>query len=81
MRAQHVFVQMRNEILQIRQATQRSFPVVYENVDVFSNGLALVFLDKKFGFINKAGNVVIPLIYDYASGFSNGLARVYLDGE
>lgn len=33
----------------------------------------------KFGYIDKAGNIVIPFIYDYAAPFSEGLAYVVQD--
>lgn len=54
----------------------------------FSEGLAAVMNDErqepqygmqnngKFGYIDKAGNVIIPFIYDYAAPFSEGLAYV-----
>ncbi len=54
----------------------------------FSEGLAAVMNDDrqenkynlsnngKFGYIDKAGNVVIPFVYDYAAPFSEGLAYV-----
>ncbi len=54
----------------------------------FSEGLAAVMNDDrqqshaflqnsgKFGYIDKAGKVVIPFLYDYAAPFSEGLAYV-----
>lgn len=42
----------------------------------FSSGLAPVTLDKKDGYINPEGEVVIPLEYDEAYCFNCGVARV-----
>ena len=44
----------------------------------FSEGLALVNLNGKWGYVDKIGREVIPFKYDKAYDFSNGLARVYL---
>lgn len=51
----------------------------YENIDPFSEGLALVRLNSKYGFIDKTGKEVIPLKYDNAFDFSEGLALVWLN--
>ena len=47
----------------------------------FSEGLASKKLNKKWGFIDKAGNEVIPFKYDNANDFSEGLASVKLNGK
>ena len=31
---------------------------------------------KKYGYIDKTGNVVIPIEFDFASDFKNGMAYV-----
>ena len=50
---------------------------VYDKVRGFKNGLAPVCKDKKWGYVNEAGEVVIPLEYRDAEVFSNdGLAPV-----
>ena len=48
---------------------------------VFSEGLADVRLNGKWGFIDKSGKVVIPFKYDDALPFSEGFAVVELDGK
>ena len=53
----------------------------YDSVGSFSEGLAEVELNDKWGFIDTMGNVVIPLKYDNAGFFSEGLAGVELDGK
>lgn len=40
----------------------------YEDCYSFSNGLACIKLNGKYGFINKTGQVVIPVIFDYIMG-------------
>ena len=47
----------------------------------YYEGLAMVRLDKKYGFIDKTGKEVIPIKYDYAHFFSKGLALVKLEGK
>lgn len=47
----------------------------------FSDGLAVVKKDGKYGFIDRTGKEVIPLIYDDAYGFYDGLAAVEKDGK
>lgn len=55
------------------------YDIAYE----FSNGLAAVESDDKWGYINTSGEVVIPFQWDGASWFDseNGTASVSLDGE
>jgi len=43
----------------------------------FSEGVASVQIDNKWGFINKKGELVIPCIFDWPYSFSEGLAAVY----
>ena len=47
----------------------------------FSDGLASIKLNNKYGFIDKTGKSVIPCIYDRAGSFSEGLAYVYLNNK
>lgn len=48
----------------------------YEDAKTFSEGLAAVKKDGKWGYIDKTGKTVIPFSYDYAFSFSEGLAVV-----
>ncbi len=48
--------------------------------DRFSDGLAAVYKDDKYGFINKKGKVVIEPAYAFFEDFSEGLALVGEDG-
>ena len=48
----------------------------YEKIGDFSEGLAVVESDGKYGFIDKTGKEVIPLKYDYAEDFYKGSAII-----
>src|SRR5690606_31841971 len=48
----------------------------YDSVWEFTEGLAAVYKDDKWGFIDNTGKVVIPIIYDEVDIFSEGLAKV-----
>lgn len=51
----------------------------YEMQGPFCNGLARVkTADKKWGFIDTTGNVVVPPKYNEVTNFNEGLARVRL---
>lgn len=47
----------------------------------FSEGLAVVKLNEKYGFVDKSGDVVIPIEYDKTALFSEGLAAVKKDDK
>ncbi len=53
----------------------------YDYKGNYYEGLALVKLNDKWGYIDKSGNEVIPIKYDYVDGFSEGLARVNLNDK
>lgn len=48
----------------------------YDEIKPFSEGLAAVKRDDKWGFVNMQGEEVIPCIYELVDEFSNGLAGV-----
>lgn len=56
---------------------------IYDQIGSFNLDLALVILNGKYGFINRAGELVIPAIYDMVKGFSGKTqyARVQLGME
>lgn len=55
-------------------------PCIYNEVESFSEGLALVRIEKdKYGFIDKKGKIVIPLSFSRATSFNNGLALISND--
>jgi hypothetical protein len=51
-----------------------------EVVSRFSEGLAAVKKDGKFGYINLEGALIIDLLYDYAHSFQEGVASVEIGG-
>lgn len=53
----------------------------YPGVRAFSEGLALAYMNGKWGYIDKAGKFVIPPTYDFAESFSDGLAAVGVAGH
>lgn len=56
--------------------TGRLVQPVYDSHGPFSDGLAAVSKDGKFGYIDTKGRTVVPLKYDLAYGFSDGAALV-----
>lgn len=54
---------------------------VYDNLDNYSEGLAVATVNGKDGFIDKTGEFVIEPIFFSAKSFSEGLAAVWKDGE
>jgi|GEM_PF-3288489 len=53
----------------------------YDDAGDFSEGLARVEVDGKYGFVDKEGNEVVSPKYDAAGDFSEGLAGVEVDGK
>lgn len=69
----------------IERATGEKIDAEYDAVSSFSEGLAIVekryrdgdaWWDKKYGYIDETGSIVVPLEYDYVGIFSEGLAAV-----
>jgi|GEM_PF-2236038 len=62
-------------------------PLIYEDADIFSDGLACVKQNGKIGYINTTGEVVIPFEYEingsalFYSRFTNSYAAVIKDGQ
>ena len=56
-------------------------PAKYDYAWPFSEGLARVEINGKYGFIDKTDSMVIPAKYDYAWPFSSGKAKVKLNGR
>jgi hypothetical protein len=47
----------------------------------FEDGMLIVGKDKKWGFINSQGKLVIPMKYDRVSEFNGGCASAQIDGK
>jgi hypothetical protein len=52
---------------------------IYDFASRFSGGLAVVGSNKKFGYVNPQGEMVIPMKYNYATPFVDGYAAVSYD--
>jgi len=50
----------------------------YFSVSNFSEGLAGVNINNKFGYIDKTNNLIIPAKFDGISAFKNGVAQVQI---
>lgn len=55
--------------------------IKYDVIHSYHEHLAVVRLNRKAGYIDKEGKLVIPLKYDFANSFNNGKAKVKLNGE
>ncbi len=51
---------------------------IYDDIQDFSDGLALVVIGGKVGFINKEGVQIVPCKYFFAESFRGGVAKVIL---
>lgn len=60
---------------------KENLPRKYDYTSSFSEGLASVKLNGKWGFIDKSGSEVIPHKFDDVDNFSESLARVKLNGK
>ena len=69
----------------IDQTGKVVIPLVYDNCELFSEGLAVVsagsYPNTKCGFINESGQLVVPMDYDFAVEFSDGLAVIEKNGK
>lgn len=68
-------------LLFLVSTAQRNSDNPYDEVEDYSEGLARVKLDGKYGFINLAKKEVIEIKYAEARDFSYGLAAVSVDGK
>ncbi|MCO7355907.1 WG repeat-containing protein [Riemerella anatipestifer] len=60
-------------------------PFIFEKEEIeyshFSNNLARIKKENKFGFINIENSLIIPCIYDQASNFENGFSLVKIKSK
>jgi hypothetical protein len=63
--------------------TKVILPAEYELITDFSDGLACVVKNGKFGFIDRTGKFVVPMNYNFVieGRFSDGLATVNIGGS
>src|SRR5690606_14275870 len=53
----------------------------YDGADYFSEGLAIIRMNRKLGYINKSNNIIIDIQFDDAKLFHNGKAKVSKGSE
>lgn len=53
----------------------------FEDAGVFSDGLAQVRVNGRWGYIDTEGKISIPATFDEVTPFSNGLALVVVQGK
>lgn len=59
------------------QITPRfAIPPIYEQAEDFSEGIAAVYQDKKWKFIDQHGAKLVPFVYDKVKGFKNSMVAV-----
>lgn len=66
--------------MQAKTSSPYAIEPKYERVQSFSEGLAAVFANEHWGYVDTKGNVVIPLEYDSVLPFREGLAAVASEG-
>jgi tetratricopeptide (TPR) repeat protein len=66
-----------NYIVSNNKSSDKNFETIY----AYSNGIARVKKNKKYGFIDINGSIVIPLIYDDLRDFKNGFAAAKLNSK
>jgi hypothetical protein len=61
---------------------------IYDFVSEFKDGLCLIAINDKYGFINECGELVIPMVYDYSpfyfmyhGHFSDGVTCMFKDSK
>ena len=54
---------------------------MYDRAEPFTDGIAIVVTNGKFGCIDSKGEMVIPVAYEQIGPFLEGLSLVHLDGK
>jgi hypothetical protein len=65
-------------LMQAQKKEKTGIYARYDYVGSFNQGLAKVKLEKKWGYIDSTGNVVVQPKYNEVENFSDGRARVRL---
>jgi hypothetical protein len=63
------------------QCLQLFIPPEYEELEAFSEGLAAVSREGKWGFIDYANRLAIPMQFDKIGNFADGLAPAAIEGK
>ncbi|WP_459195439.1 WG repeat-containing protein [Wukongibacter baidiensis] len=74
-------VSQNNQMFYIDEEGERIGDLVFEDANSFTNGLAEVKLDGKWGVVDRTGEIVVPCIFEEVYVYRNGLARVSKNGK
>jgi hypothetical protein len=78
----YYFINLKGQVLPVEVTGFRLYSAYYPDVpEGFHDGLARIFKDRKWGYLNTSGKVAIPIKYDNASIFSGGFAVAKIDGK
>jgi hypothetical protein len=66
------FINPKNEVI---------IPLTFQNAFGFSNGLAPVFTEEKWGYIDVTGKMIIPAIYNTPYAFNNAGVAIVRKGD
>ncbi len=72
-------INIKGEMKKINKQYDFGYTLGY--VNQFSEGLAIVNINGKYGFIDRNLNVAIPCVFDRAEHFSEGFAAVQINGK
>lgn len=64
-----------------RKSEEQRIPLKFEVANIFSDGLAAVRIDGRYGYIDPTGRVVITPKFDAAGPFTGDYAEVHIDGR
>lgn len=56
-------------------------PIIYDQIDNFSEGYAKVTLNGKNGYVSTDAKIILPIEYDQAGNFKNGKVEVSKNGK
>jgi len=71
---------LRGEVQDDNNPNDFAIPATYEYADRFSNGVAVVMQENRWGMIERTGRVLVPLEYDGVLRMQDGFAGVERDG-
>ena len=74
-----VFIDGKHHIIDKQGHTLVTLADNITNVEPFSDGMATIEKDWKYGYVNHEGKVVIPPQFDYSGPFIDGLAGVEIE--
>ena len=68
-------------ILNLKEKKEIRLNKAYTSVDDLSEGIAIVELNGKYGYIDTTGKEITDIKYEKANKFYNGMASVFVNGK